>query len=825
MTSQTIRFASWGRVSTEDRQDPESSRAWQRARSTALIEPRGGQIVTEFFDIDKSRSITPQRHPEAARLLVALADPNRGFDAVVVGAPQRAFYGNQFGNTFPLFAHYGVPLWVPEAGGPIDPDNEAHDLIMSVFGGVSKGERNRIRVRVRTAMATQAQIEGRYLGGRPPYGYTLIDVGPHPNPAKAADGKKLHALAIDEPAAAAVRRIFGEFLSGHGLYAIAEHLTRDGIACPSAHDPARNPHRCGVAWSKSAIRAILTNPRYTGRQVWNKQRKDEVLIDVTDIALGHTTKQRWNDHDRWIFSDNLVHPPIIDAETFAEAQQLLAGRAQVSGPRERFRRHHVYVLGGRFICGLCDRKMQAHWSNDMAYYRCRFPAEYALANNLTHPRDVFVRERDVVPELDDWLRREFEPHRLAETIDSLAAASTDITGQQQAIAEAQDMIRACDAKMARYQEAIDAGADIIEVTKWINATKADRLAAQAAVRGTASPARMTRDEIDTIIRRFASLAAVIRDADPADKAEIYQGINLVLTYQPKVRLVRAEIAIERDHHGVMGRVRGGFGTNCLCWCTFCRLRPGRRSMSAPSDRWIRRTTVACVALLALIAGTVSYLHMHALVALYGQPGWVAALTPFSVDGMIVAASTTLLADSRSGRNGGALPWVLLVVGSLASLAANVAVAEPTLIGRIIAAWPSFALTASYELLTRQVRRTAWCPDQENDKLRPVRPTATIPRAPIVRTSSVPPVCAPHSVTAGNELKRQAWQWALDRKATDGALPSGKAIGGAYGRHERWGRLVKGAGLTGAFDTLQELQVVGGGVSKVGLESKDQQLTT
>jgi len=93
--------------------------------------------------------------------------------------------------------------------------------------------------------------------------------------------------------------------------------------------------------------------------------------------------------------------------------------------------------------------------------------------------------------------------------------------------------------------------------------------------------------------------------------------------------------------------------------------------------------------------------MHTLVALQGQPGWVAALTPISVDGMIVAASMTLLADSRSGHKGGVLPWALLIVGSVASLAANVAVAEPTLIGRVIAAWPSFALTPSYELLTRR----------------------------------------------------------------------------------------------------------------------------
>jgi hypothetical protein len=63
---------------------------------------------------------------------------------------------------------------------------------------------------------------------------------------------------------------------------------------------------------------------------------------------------------------------------------------------------------------------------------------------------------------------------------------------------------------------------------------------------------------------------------------------------------------------------------------------------------------------------------------------------------------SLLLDSRLGRRGGILPWTLLIIGAAASLAANIAVAEPTLPGRVIAAWPSFALTASYELLMRQV---------------------------------------------------------------------------------------------------------------------------
>jgi hypothetical protein len=129
-------------------------------------------------------------------------------------------------------------------------------------------------------------------------------------------------------------------------------------------------------------------------------------------------------------------------------------------------------------------------------------------------------------------------------------------------------------------------------------------------------------------------------------------------------------------------------------------------MNGQADRWIRWTTTGCVALLALIAGTVSYLHMHIVVDLHGQPGWVAALTPLSVGGMIVAASTTLLSDSRAGEHGGMLPWVLLTAGSAASLAANVAVAQATVIGRVIAAWPSFALIGASEMLMRQVRRGA-----------------------------------------------------------------------------------------------------------------------
>jgi hypothetical protein len=67
--------------------------------------------------------------------------------------------------------------------------------------------------------------------------------------------------------------------------------------------------------------------------------------------------------------------------------------------------------------------------------------------------------------------------------------------------------------------------------------------------------------------------------------------------------------------------------------------------------------------------------------------------------MIVATSTKLLDDSRGSR-GAILSWVLLVVGSVAGLAVNAAVGEPTPTGWVMTAWPSFALVTANELLMR-----------------------------------------------------------------------------------------------------------------------------
>jgi site-specific DNA recombinase len=529
------RFAFYGRVSTEDQQDPKSSRDWQLTRSRQLIDPTDGEIVEEFFDIGQSRSLPWKRRPEAARLLDALADTDRGFDAVVIGEPQRAFYGNQFGLTFPVFVHYGVTLWVPEIGGAIDPGSDAHDLVMSLYGGMSKGERNRIKTRVRAAMASQAAVEGRFLGGRPPYGYRLGDAGPHPNPGKAAIGQRVHVLEPDPETAPNVARIFTDFIGGAGLYSIAKSLTRDAILSPSAHDPARNRHRTSSkgVWSKVAVRAILQNPRYTGFQVWNRQQRHEELLDVDDVALGHQSKMRWNDRADWIWSENPTHEAIISLDQFSAAQAIFTGAKRAKVRRERTK--HTYLLSGLVHCAECSRRMQGSWNHNRAYYRCKFPAEYAVAKSV-HPKTVYVREDALTPAIDNWLAELFDDDHIDETCAALETTAGPDHAEQNRQTTARRKLRDCDDKLAKYRQALEAGTDPGIVGEWIEEVKLARKGAEIALRPKASNGRLTSAEIKDLVRQLKGIVAILANADPKDRKAVYNELNLAVVYHNDGRM-------------------------------------------------------------------------------------------------------------------------------------------------------------------------------------------------------------------------------------------------------------------------------------------------
>jgi DNA invertase Pin-like site-specific DNA recombinase len=421
-----LRFAFYGRVSTEDWQDPVTSRARQLAQAVVLT---AGQrvIAAEFFDAGESRTLAWTRRPQAAALVAALADPDRGWDAIVIGKYERAFYGSQYASMASLFEHYGVQLWMPEVGGRVDWHAEDHEETMLALGLSSK--REIIRTRVRTAMAAQTLEQGRYLGGRPPYGYRLADAGPHPNKAHAAWGRRAHRLEPDPVTAPVVSWMFAQRLAGHSAARITRALNDAGVPCPSAADPGRNPHRTGAAWTLRTVAAILGNPRYTGRQVWNRQRTDFDLVDPANTTLGHRQVQRWNLPEGWVISRHPAHAALVSEADFIAAQDTAVPR----GPAAR-----RYLLAGLIACGRCGRRLESAWSNGRPAYRCRHG--HTTATGPGRVRNTYVREDQILPHLaalaillDDGKASDVSavsttaPAGAANLIDQLRASGANLT--------------------------------------------------------------------------------------------------------------------------------------------------------------------------------------------------------------------------------------------------------------------------------------------------------------------------------------------------------------------------------------------------------------
>jgi len=535
----TFRAAFYARVSTEDRQSPEDSIAWQRSVASALIAPHGGQITTEYLDVGVSRSVPWSRRREASRLLADCARKDRPFDALVIGEPQRAFAGTQYGLTAPVLWHHGIELWVPEVGGRVDPDSEAHDLVMSLFGGLSKAERARIQRRVRNAMQTMARAGGRYLGGRPPYGYRLVPMKPHPNAEKARVGATLNRLEPDPQAAMIVKRIFAERLAGAGYSAIARGLNTDGIRSPSQHDPERNSHRNGPGWADSAVRAILRNARYTGHEVFGRQRRDYELMDLAAPADGHVRRMRWNDSSTWIWSPEPTHEALVPLDQWTRAQSVNAPVKQ----RAQRATSRPYPLGGLVFCESCGRRMHGQTrGGSRRYYRCAARARYpGIAD--AHPRDVLVPEQPILRALDEWLDELFAPERAATTAQEIVAASMQGLDRTSQIEAARRRLASARREVDRCRAALrDAGSEPArrEILVWLDEAAAEKERGDAALKTAMelSPPTLSVDEVLAVVKCYGGLTGVLREATEAERATLYNSLGVSAVYNAESNEVR-----------------------------------------------------------------------------------------------------------------------------------------------------------------------------------------------------------------------------------------------------------------------------------------------
>ncbi|MEV7624081.1 recombinase family protein [Actinoplanes sp. NPDC089786] len=341
--------------------------------------------------------------------------------------------------------------------------------------------------------------------------------------------------------------MFAEYVTGRGMTSIARGLTQDGIVCPSAYDRARNPHRHTRVWETTAVRAILQNPRYTGRQVWNRVRTDEVLINVEDIALGHENRHRWNDPSEWVWSKAESHEPLITTETYERAQQTIKKRG-TRGESGKAPRHtsHPYLFRGLICCGLCGRKMVGNPNHGRLYYRCTASRDFARQHKISHPPALYLREDTLTDPIDRFLRDELTGRTLADNLRQVAdaeyraaLAAHDATGE---IEKLRQTIADTEVKIDRYRATLDAGGDPALIASWISEATAIKKTAQARLGLTeAQPQRMTGDQLDSIAEAFKDLLGLLRGADPRDKAELYSRIGLRMTYRPGPETVIAEV--------------------------------------------------------------------------------------------------------------------------------------------------------------------------------------------------------------------------------------------------------------------------------------------
>ncbi|MDH6550088.1 DUF2637 domain-containing protein [Streptomyces sp. SAI-041] len=189
----------------------------------------------------------------------------------------------------------------------------------------------------------------------------------------------------------------------------------------------------------------------------------------------------------------------------------------------------------------------------------------------------------------------------------------------------------------------------------------------------------------------------------------------------------------------------------------------------------RKIHVDAVLVQAVIAGALSFAHLHDLAAAAGQSGWKAWAYPVSVDLLLVAVWRRLRTERSK------LAWFWFLVALVASLGANIATAGlldldhvPAWLRILVAGWPALAFlggtllahqptTPAPELTQEPALRPA--PMVDLDRPEPPAPAPEIttpepvPALPEAPAPAVPPalvdharkIAADHHARTGSEI--------------------------------------------------------------------------
>ena len=215
--------------------------------------------------------------------------------------------------------------------------------------------------------------------------------------------------------------------------------------------------------------------------------------------------------------------------------QLVFRGAQRARVRREKTTRGPYVLSGMVRCAVCGRRMQGSWNNNQPYYRCKFPTEYAVSEEQ-HAKTIYVREASILPPVDEWLAGLFSDDHIDETCAAVEATFRPDATTAAVEISARRKLKECDAKLATYRQALEAGTDPTIVSGWIEEVKLERKAAELQLRRKRGDGRMTREEIRSVVEQLKGIVAMLNNADPEDRRAVYQELNVSITYHTDGRL-------------------------------------------------------------------------------------------------------------------------------------------------------------------------------------------------------------------------------------------------------------------------------------------------
>jgi site-specific DNA recombinase len=425
-----LRFAWWGRVSTDDQQDPTLSLPRQLHNSRAALPP-DATIVAHFYDVESGRKELSLRGRGSAHehfaipiprdggihdLLHEAAAPSRRFDAVVCESIERIARRTYFGTKIEHdLEQSGVLLCA--ADEPIVLNGKRATTILTRRVKQSVAEWYVLEILEKSWDGTCEHTRQGWNIGRPPYGYIAQRV-PHPVPSKRAAGAFKTRLVPDELRAAVVYQVFNwRTAEGLGYVAIQDRLNSDLSRYPPP--TATAPSRTRDLWSRSSARDILGNPKYTGYMVWNRRSR----------ARGG----KLNPKEDWVWSQQPTHEPIVTLDMF-QAANSLAIRSKGSRSRAGANLKHpdtkrTYALRSFVRCSSCGNRMQGKYCRGHVYYVCE------PARNLgqkfqgylpDHPPSIWVREDSLSEVIFEFFSvRVFGPRRLELLSEQLNAARAE----------------------------------------------------------------------------------------------------------------------------------------------------------------------------------------------------------------------------------------------------------------------------------------------------------------------------------------------------------------------------------------------------------------